>query len=474
MSRALMDALTARKPQEGHAGRPRTPTLVAAILLAAGAALALPWAAQGQQDSLPGVRLGLVYETTYFPPLAIKPFTGRFGGQAVASQVEAIVGRDLGYSDRFEMMTGLPQELGGEGVDYSLWDRLGAVWLVTGRVEGSGDGYVLLMEVHDVVYGRIKDQGRFRLPDPLDPEFRMAVHRASDAVVQWVFGEPGMAASRVAFSMTRDEGATREIYMIDSDGENLRRLTDHGDLALSPSFSPDGDRVLYNAMDPETLQWRVYEQVLATGASTLVQPLRDGNYYTPTYLPDGERVAFQIHTGDRTGLFSFNLRQNCCLTNLTEGRSEDLSPTFSADGQWMAFNSNRLGTAVPQVFVMPVSGGGAELISPYEYGRAGYYTAPDWAPFGDRVAFHGRVGRSGRFHILVGRREDRSSLLQLTAEGNNEDPSWAPDGRHIVFVGERSWGYGLFVVDTATGAIRTLLRGVDVGEPDWSPSLGGG
>ncbi|UCC24263.1 MAG: PD40 domain-containing protein [Gemmatimonadales bacterium] len=473
MTPPAQDPLKAKTRRSGCSPRPAPGTVAVLALALAGVSATLPSPGGAQQDSLPGVRLGLVYETTYFPPLAVKPFTGRFGGQAVASQVEAIVGRDLGYSDRFEMMTGLPQELGGEGVDYTLWDRLGAVWLVTGRVEGSGDGFVLVLEVHDVVYGTIKDQGRFRLPDPLDPGFRMAVHRASDAVVQWIFGEPGMASSRIAFSMTRDGGATREIYIIDSDGENLGRLTDHGDLALSPSFSPDGNRILYNAMDSATLQWRVYEQNLATGRDELVQPLREGNYYTPSYLPDGERVAFQIHTGERTGLFSYNLRQNCCLTNLTEGRSEDLSPTFSSDGEWMAFNSNRLGTAVPQVFVMPVSGGGAELISPYEYGRAGYYTAPDWAPFGDRVAFHGRVGRSGRFHILVGQRGDRSSLLQLTAEGNNEDPSWAPDGRHIVFVGERSWGYGLFVVDTATGAIRTLLRGVDVGEPDWSPTLGG-
>lgn len=436
------------------------------------AALATPRATAAQQDSLPGVRLGLVYQTTYFPPLAIKPFTGRFGGQAAASQVETIIGRDLSNSDRFEMMTGLPEAMGGEGVNYSIWDRLGAVWLVTGQVEGSGDGFVLVLQVHDVVYGRLKEEGRFPLPAVLDPDFRMAVHRASDAIVEWIFGEPGMAASRIAFSMTRDGGQTREIYVIDSDGENLRRVTDTGSLALSPDWSPDGARILFSAVEAGSGQWRIFEENLATGRTSAVEPLRDGNYYTPAYLPDGNRVAFQVHTGSRTGIFTYDIRRNCCLTNLTEGRSEDLNPTFSPDGAWVAFNSNRLGSAVPQIYVMPATGGGAELVSPYEYGRAGYYTAPDWAPFGDRIAFTGRVGRSGRFHILVGRRGDRSSLLQLTAEGNNEDPSWAPDGRHIVFVGERSWGYGLFVVDTATGAIRTLLRGVDVGEPDWSPSLG--
>ncbi|MDT8340441.1 MAG: hypothetical protein RQ751_02925 [Longimicrobiales bacterium] len=444
---------------------------VRALLALLPALASLPTATWAQQDSLPGVRLGLVYQTTYFPPLAIKPFSGRFGGQAIASQVEAIVGRDLANSDRFEMMTGLPEAMGGEGVEYSIWDRLGAVWLVTGSVEGSGDGFVLVLQVHDVVYGRLREEGRFPLPAALHPDFRMAVHRASDAVVEWVFGEPGMAASRIAFSMTRDDGGTREIYVIDSDGENLRRVTNHGSLALSPDWAPGGGRVVYAAVDSQSGQWRVFEHDFRAGRQRQVAPADDGNYYTPAYLPDGQSVAFQIHSGSSSGIFTYDLDRDCCLTALTEGRSEDLNPTFSPDGRRLAFNSNRLGSAVPQIYIMSTDGGAPELLSPYEYGRAGYYTAPDWAPFGDRIAFTGRVGRSGRFHILVGRPGDRSSLLQLTAEGNNEDPSWAPDGRHIVFVGERSWGFGLFVVDTATGSIRTLLRGVDVGEPDWSPAL---
>ena len=96
----------------------------------------------------------------------------------------------------------------------------------------------------------------------------------------------------------------------------------------------------------------------------------------------------------------------------------------------------------------------------------GYYTSPDWAPVGDHVAFHGRVGRRGRYNILVADVSDRGRRLrQLTWEGNNEDPSWAPDGRHLVFVGSRDWGTGLMVVDTATGTYRMLLRGSTSGYP---------
>jgi TolB protein len=62
-------------------------------------------------------------------------------------------------------------------------------------------------------------------------------------------------------------------------------------------------------------------------------------------------------------------------------------------------------------------------------------------------------------------------VIQLTAEGNNEDPSWAPDGRHIVFIGERDWGFGVFVVDAVTGRLRLLVGGIRGSVPEWSPTL---
>ena len=173
----------------------------------------------------------------------------------------------------------------------------------------------------------------------------------------------------------------------------------------------------------------------------------------------------------RSGIFKYDLDRDCCLVNLSGGPHYDLSPTFSPDGTHLAFNTNRFGDGVPQIMVLPPGGARAETLSPYEYGRSGYYTAPDWSPTNELVAFHGRL-QSGAYQILVadlangGRR-----LRQLTSEGNNEDPSWAPDGRHLAFVGERSWGYGLFVVDAATGRIRILLPGRSVGLPDWSPAM---
>lgn len=439
------------------------------LVLACASLLATDAAAQ-EPDQIPGVSLGLVYETAYQPTLAVKPFAGRLGGAGVAPDVETIIGRDLRNSDRFQMLDQLPEGLRDDAVDYALWDRLGADWLVDGQVEGAGDGYVLVLSVHDVVYGGVTETERFRLPAPSDPDFRMAVHRVSDQVVEWITGEPGMAASRISFTMT-DGSGNKDIYVIDSDGENLRRVTDEGSLVESPTWSPDGNRIAYSSW--ATGQPRIFQVDLTTGSRTQLPEVRgSGDYITPAYSPDGRTLAFSVlGRGGQSGIFTYDIARDCCLTYLSGGPWYDLSPTFSPDGRWLAFNTLRFGDAVPQVMIMPAQGGEAETLSPYQYGSGGYYTSPDWSPFGDRVAFHGRIER-GRYHILVANVEEGGRVLrQLTSEGNNEDPSWAPDGRHLVFVGERSWGYGLFVVDAATGRVRALVSGRRVGLPDWSPAL---
>ena len=201
-------------------------------------------AGQEREDTFPGVRLGLIYETSYQPVLAIKPFTSRFGGGGVEGQVQAIIGRDLRYSDRFEMLDSLPPSLMGEGIDYTLWDQLGATWLISGQVEGLGEGYVLVLDLHNVVYAEEREQARFTLPDPASEGFRMAVHRVSDQIVEWIFDEPGMAASRIAFSRMLGDGV-QELYLVDSDGENMRRLTNNGNLSKSPAWHPSGEKLAY-------------------------------------------------------------------------------------------------------------------------------------------------------------------------------------------------------------------------------------
>jgi TolB protein len=368
------------------------------------------------------------------------------------------------------MLDSLPVSMVGEGIDYPFWDQLGATWLVSGQVESLGENFVLILDLHNIVYAEMREEARFTLPDTTSEHFRMAVHRVSDQIVEWIFDEPGMAASRIAFSRLMGDGV-QEIYMVDSDGENMRRITSHGDISKSPAWHPSGEKLAY-VRSVNMTPHKIFELDLRTGRETVLDPGREGQQATPSYHPNGRELAFGLMGYNRTGLFSYDVERDCCLTHIQGGRWEDISPTYSPDGQRVAFTSNRLGTAIPQVYVVSSRGGQADLISPYVPGTPGYYTSPDWSPTGDRVAFHGRIDRYGRYHILVADVSTRrTEVLRLTAEGNNEDPSWAPDGRHLVFSGERSYGYGLFVVDAATGRIRPLVSNIQPNAPEWSPSL---
>jgi TolB protein len=459
-------------PRSIPARRPPGAAPTLALLLPLALAWALPLAAQVPEERFPGVSLELISEGTRALPLAIQPFSGAPGAEGVASRAENIMARDLRNSNRFQVLDSLPAALaGGEGVDYALWDQVGAAFLLQGRIERAGGRTELVARVHDVVYREVKGEARFTLPDPDAPAFRMAVHAASDAAVLWATGEPGIAATRIVFSRLGD-GGNRELWIVDSDGENLRRLTNHDNLAMMPAWSPDGRRVAFTSY--VTGLPRIYELDTATGRERQVPAPRSGDYITPAYAPDGQTLAFAI-TGSqgRSGLYSYNIVQECCFATLSESRTEDLSPSYAPDGRRMAFNSNRLGTGAPQIYMMAAGGGAAELISPYRFDQPGYYTSPRWSPRGDRVAYHGRIQRIGWHQILVSEIGRGNRILQLRQSGNNENPSWAPDGRHLVFTNGsgRGGATSLRIVDAVTGNTRTLVSGMDVKYPAWSPSL---
>jgi TolB protein len=422
----------------------RAGALAAALLLCAGTAAA--------QDSVV-IRLRTTYDTGRSPGLVVLPFAGAGGSEAAA-----ILRRDLELSDRFAVREATGARA-GQAVDLAALSRQGADWVVDGAATPrAGGGVSLRVTLYDAVYGQRRGEGLFDLPRADAGDYRMTVHAVSDAVVRWATGEPGMAASRIAF-VTAGRGS-KEIWIVDSDGENLRRVTSDGSIALSPSWSPDGRRIAYTSF--RSGQPFLYERDLASGSDRLLSD-RDGINITPSYAPDGRTVAFATTVAGHTHIATIGpegLRQQ------TRGRgSENLSPSWSPDGRRFAFVSDRLGE--PQIYVMS-PGGEPRLVSEYTYGNRGYSTSPDWSPVGPVLAYHTRVG--GRMQVAA-LNVDGGRPRLLTDRFTNEDPSWAPDGRHLVFASPDRDGGGLFVLDTVTGRIRQLVRGRGHGLPDWSPPL---
>ena len=63
------------------------------------------------------------------------------------------------------------------------------------------------------------------------------------------------------------------------------------------------------------------------------------------------------------------------------------------------------------------------------------------------------------------------TVRQLTSEGSNEDPTWAPDGRHLAFASTRTGARQIWVMDLDTGRVRQLTRQEGARLPSWSPRL---
>lgn len=407
-----------------------------------------------------GVRLGLLYQQQYQPGLVVLPFAAAAGREQAAGPVQGIIRQDLQYSDRFEVKDPGAGLRAGAPVDVALWKERGADWVLDGSLRAAGPATHLRLVLHDVVYGQVKAEQTFALPPVGDPNFRMAVHAAADEVVRWATGEPGMAASRVVFVL--QGRGSKELYMVDSDGENVQRITSDGSIALSPAWSPDGARVAYTSYRSGVPA--LYERELRSGRDRVVSD-RNGVNITPSYSPDGRTLAFATTVAGNTEVATVG-RDGGDLRQQTRGRrSDNLSPTFSPDGRQLAFVSNRLGE--PHVYVMEL-GGDARLISDYVYGGRGYNTSPDWSPLGRQIVYHSRIDG---IHQLVMADLSNGQRRFLTNASNNEDPSFAPDGRHVVFSSKDRDGGGLFVLDTVSGRIRPLLRGSGYGLPDWSPTL---
>jgi TolB protein len=433
----------------------KLPVLLVVTLAAAGRLVA--------QDSTkttePFHRVGIGYQPGVRPKLVVVPGPG-------LDSIRAIVTRDLDYSDRFEMVTlaDAPSHAtnGGGAADtgslnYDLYRTLGASFAVELSQTTGG----VTARLHDLTASRVRNQQSVSMPSPTAVDFRLEVHRLSDEIARWATGTPGAAATQLLFV------SGGRIYRADSDGEEIVPVTPSGQTALSPTWSPDGQRLAFTQLGDG--RGGVVIQTLSSGATFLVPGSQTALNITPTFSPDGRTLAY-AHSDERgTDIYTANVTERCCVQRLTVGRyADNLSPTFSPDGRRIAFISTRAG--LPQLYVMAADGTDQELLAPFDFGAGGSTNAPEWSPDGSSVVFHREV--SGNPQVFVVDVSGRSSK-PVTSEGSrNEDPTWAPDGRHVAFISDRSGRRQIWIIDVVTSRVRQLATPGAARLPSWSRRLG--
>jgi TolB protein len=297
--------------------------------------------------------------------------------------------------------------------------------------------------------------------DSVARDRRLGIHVVSDEIERWVTGVRGIAATRIAFI----EGA--KLKIVDSDGANVRTIPTVG-AALSPSWHPSGKSLVY--VDADDRGTRIATVDLRTMRPRLFPASSRGLNITPVYTRDGKNIVWASGGDSPAELVLADAAGQDSVSVPYVGRrgSETTSPSFSPDGKQMVFMSPV--PLTPQLYTMNVDGTGLRLLTRVVPGKRSYRTGPEWSPKGDEIAYQ---QQNGDFQIWTIRVKDRV-MKQLTNEGENEDPAWAPDGRHLSItrrLGAIGDQRNIWVLDKQTGRLRQLTFSGDARLSDWSPPL---
>ena len=343
---------------------------------------------------------------------------------------------------------------------FPSWRQINAQALVVGRLQRLDNGSVAAQyRLWDIFAGSAIDGEQYATPSE---NWRRIAHIISDKIYQKITGEMGYFDSRIVFideSGARDRRVKR-LAIMDQDGANVRYLTRGDDLVLTPRFSPSSQDITYMSYgrgDP-----RVVLLNIETGQREIVGNF-PGMSFAPRFAPDGQRVIMSLQQAGNANLFVMDLRSKATM-RLTATAAIDTAPSYSPDGNRICFESDRGGRQ--QIYVMSAGGGNAQRIS---FGD-GTYSTPVWSPRGDHIAFTKQA--QGRFSIGI-MRPDGSGERILTEGFHNEGPTWAPNGRVLMFFRDPGANTGpqLFTVDITGRNEQRIPSPSFASDPAWSPLL---
>jgi TolB protein len=411
------------------------------------------------------VRLDVTQGTVKPVPIALPDFLG--GGPAdgdVARNVTQVISANLKRSGLFEPVDPAAFIERISSIDtvprFGDWRTINAQALVTGRMTRQSDGRLKTeFRLWDVFAGQqLTGQQYFTAPD----NWRRVAHIISDAIYERLTGEKGYFDSRVVFvdETGPKDRRIKRLAIMDQDGANVRYLTRGEDLVLTPRFSPSTQEITYMSFGQR--EPRVFLLNIETGQREIVGNF-PGMSFSPRFSPDGQRVIMSLQQGGNSNIYVLDLRSKV-TTRLTDTPAIDTAPSYSPDGTRICFESDRGGSQ--QIYVMSASGGQAQRIS---FGD-GSYSTPVWSPRGDAIAFT-KLGR-GSFAIGI-MKPDGSGERLLTEGFHNEGPTFAPNGRVVMFFRDPggSAGPSLFTVDiTGRNEQRVQTPGF-ASDPAWSPLL---
>lgn len=285
---------------------------------------------------------------------------------------------------------------------------------------------------------------------------RRLAHKVADEIVKALTGYSGIASTRIV--LVGASGRNKELYMCDADGENVRQLTRDNSISIGPSWSPDGSQLSYTSYRGGYPDAYVID--MSSGRRRCVASF-PGMNLAGGFSPDGRTLAVALSKDGNPDVYTVGVDGGRVTRLTSTAPAAEASPAWSPDGSQIVYVSDVGGS--PQLYLMSRSGGERQRLT----SRGGENVAPDWSASG-LIAYASK--REGKFQICVINLQTREDK-QITREyADWEDPSWAPDGRHIACTrtsGHKSTVYLLDILGDNPIPLLTLAG--DWYSPAWSP-----
>ena len=397
-------------------------------------------------------------------PIAIVPFGWQGQSPDVPLDVAQVISDDLSRSGRFAPIPVgdmLQKPTDGADVDFDDWSILGVEAVVVGSIEQTGENaYSVQFQLFDV-FGRDQLVG-YRMPASRGTMRRVA-HRAADMIYEELTGIKGVFDTKVAYvtAQQQSDGRLFSLLVADQDGENENVIMESKDPIMSPAWSPDSRRLAYVSFEGNRSS--IFIQTLRTGSRIQVSS-KAGINGAPAFSPDGRQLVLTLGGVDGNPdihVMDINTKQT---RRLTTHRAIDTEGSWSPDGRYIYFTSDRSGG--PQIYRVAATGGKPERIT-FE---GSYNARPRMSADGTRLAMVHLTQGNYRIAVLDMVDEKRRDLLVLSAGQQDESPSFAPNSDTLIYA-TRATKNGVLETVTADGLIRQRLApGTgDIREPVWSP-----
>lgn len=397
-------------------------------------------------------------------PIAIVPFEW-VGKGTPPTSLKNIIAADLQRSGLFSPLPdkdliSKPHE--GSQVNYQTWRALNVSYLIVGKIQELVDGsFQVQFQLLDVFKGNQLAGYSIRA---LNSGLRRTAHHISDIIYKTITGEEGAFNTHISYiTVTRNKNNKKnyQLAIADADGYNEKIIYRSTQPLMSPSWSPDGTRLAYVSFingRPEIYVHNIFSAKREKFASF------KGLNNAPRWSPDGKHLALTLSKDGNPEIYIMNVSSRK-LTRITRSYAIDTEPEWLPNSQGLVFTSDRGGS--PQLYEVKLSRYKA-VSRPKRLTFEGNYNArPAVSADGRYIAM---VHRSqGKFRVAVLERATQHFRV-LTKGQLDESPSFAPNGRMIIFATEEKFR-GILSAVSVDGRARQRLsfnKG-DVREPVWSP-----